>query len=138
MHINLSWLYIFWHGGGGEWTDNWNSQNMEIPQQIPPSYAFKIQGNPGAGKTFIICTNRNITKNVMGAIDYNMAPVTSPECLWPATTALTGYSCLSTCVYMYSGLGSPILVTTSSASYITYKRMFSPPERTYIALTTTN
>jgi hypothetical protein len=60
-----------------EWTDYWNIHNMEIPRPITPSYTVKVQGNPGAGKTFMICTTPNMTRNVMGAMDYDMVTVTT-------------------------------------------------------------
>jgi hypothetical protein len=61
----------------GAWTDYWNIHNMEIPRPIPPSYIVKVQGNPGAGKTFIICTTQNTSRNIMRAMDYDMANVTT-------------------------------------------------------------
>jgi hypothetical protein len=60
-----------------ELTDYWNIHNVEIPRPIPPFYTVKVQGNPGAGKKIIICTTRNMTRNVMRAMDYDMATVTT-------------------------------------------------------------
>jgi hypothetical protein len=50
---------------------------MSIPRSFPSSYVVKIHGNPGAGKTFILCTTCNTTRNVFGKMDYDMATVTT-------------------------------------------------------------
>jgi hypothetical protein len=60
-----------------EWTDYWNSHNMEIPRPIPPSYMVKVQGNQGTGNTFITCTTRNMTRIVICAVYYDMVTVTT-------------------------------------------------------------
>jgi hypothetical protein len=60
-----------------EWTDYWDIHCMSIPRSIPSSYVVNIQGNPGAGNTFILCTTHNITRNVFGKIDYDMVTVTT-------------------------------------------------------------
>jgi hypothetical protein len=48
---------------------------MSIPRSIPSYYLVKVQGKPGAGKTFILCTTCNMTRDVFGKMDYDMATV---------------------------------------------------------------
>jgi hypothetical protein len=67
---------------------------MSIPRSNPSSYVAKIQGNPGAGNTFIVCTTRNMTMNVFGKMDYDMATVTTGVAadLMCGETHIRGYS----------------------------------------------
>jgi hypothetical protein len=77
-----------------EWTDYWVSRCMSIPRSIPSSYVVKIQGNPGAGNTFILCTNHNITRNFFGKMDCYMVNGTTSVAadLVCGETHIRGYS----------------------------------------------
>jgi hypothetical protein len=77
-----------------ECMDYWDSRRMSIPRSIPSSYVVKVQGNPGAGKTFILCTTCNMTRNVFGKMDFDMATVTTGVAadLICGETHIRGYS----------------------------------------------
>jgi hypothetical protein len=56
------------------WIEYWeaNDQGSSMPQ--PPFSAFvKVQGNPGTGKSFIIRTTRNITRQLMKTMGHDKA-----------------------------------------------------------------
>jgi hypothetical protein len=77
-----------------EWTDYWDIRRMSIPRSIPSSYVVKVQGKPGAGKTFILCTTHNITRNVFGKMYFDIATVTTGVAadLICGETHIRGYS----------------------------------------------
>jgi hypothetical protein len=77
-----------------EWTDYWDSCRMSFPRSIPSSYLVKIQGNHGAGKTFMLCTTHNMKRNVFGKMNYDMVTVTTGVAsdLICGETHIRGYS----------------------------------------------
>jgi hypothetical protein len=67
---------------------------MSTPRSIPSSYVVKVQGNPGAGNTFMLCTTRNMTMNIFGKMDKYMVTVTTGVAadLICGETHIRGYS----------------------------------------------
>jgi hypothetical protein len=69
-------LYIWWLSGSGLTTGT-AAAYIYITRLIPCSYVLKLQGNLGAGNTFILSTTCNITRNLFGKMDYDMVTVTT-------------------------------------------------------------
>ena len=53
--------------------DAYHECENPLDQDTPPTYLVKVNGNPGSGKSFTICTTRNITRNYKKSMSSDMA-----------------------------------------------------------------
>lgn len=70
-----------------EWLHHNYNYSRNRPNTIPKCYRVMVQGPSGTGKTFCICTNQNITRNLTDSMNTDLA-----SCFTGTASSLIGGS----------------------------------------------